>query len=97
MNQAEVDPTRKPLSMSPPAVLFQQRLHFARSSSSAPEAAASSHEFRLVYGEDLDRLGEDAVPEAWRRYGLWGLARLLADIAGQVVGGSQGNVQSTAL
>ena len=30
MNQAEVDPTRKPLSMSPPAVLFQQRLHFVK-------------------------------------------------------------------
>jgi predicted permease len=35
----------------------------------------------MVYGEDLDRLGEDAVPEAWRRYGVWGLVRLLADIA----------------
>jgi len=30
VNQAEVDPTRKPLSMSPPAVLFQQRLHFVK-------------------------------------------------------------------
>ena len=44
-------------------------------------ANAYPHEFRIVYGEDLDRLGEDAVPEAWRRYGLWGLVRLLADIA----------------
>jgi predicted permease len=35
----------------------------------------------MVYGEDLDRAGEDAVPEAWRRYGLFGLLRLLADIA----------------
>jgi hypothetical protein len=35
----------------------------------------------MVYGEDLDRLGEDAVPDAWRRYGLFGLLRLLADIA----------------
>src|SRR5450759_1748319 len=44
-------------------------------------ANAYPHEFRMVYGEDLDRLGEDAVPEAWRRYGLFGLVRLLADIA----------------
>ena len=44
-------------------------------------ANAYPHEFRIVYGQDLDRLGEDAVPEAWRRYGLFGLLRLLADIA----------------
>src|ERR1039457_6693633 len=44
-------------------------------------ASAYPHEFRMVYGEDLDRLGEDAVPEAWRRYGLFGLVRLLSDIA----------------
>ena len=47
-------------------------------------ANAYPHEFRIVYGEDLDRLGEDAVPEAWRRYGLFGLLRLLADIAAQL-------------
>jgi macrolide transport system ATP-binding/permease protein len=35
----------------------------------------------MLYGEDLDRLGEDAAPEAWRRYGVPGLVRLLADIA----------------
>src|ERR1017187_5308576 len=44
-------------------------------------AKAYPPEFRIVYGEDLDRLGEVAVPEAWRRYGVWGLVRLLADIA----------------
>jgi macrolide transport system ATP-binding/permease protein len=44
-------------------------------------ANAYPHEFRMIYGEDLDRLGEDAVPEAWRRYGPPGLLRLLADIA----------------
>src|ERR1022692_2838315 len=38
-------------------------------------ANAFPHEFRIVYGEDLDRLGEDAVPEAWRRYGVWGRKR----------------------
>jgi macrolide transport system ATP-binding/permease protein len=44
-------------------------------------ANAYPHEFRMIYGEDLDRLGEDAVPEVWRQYGLFGLVRLLADIA----------------
>jgi len=44
-------------------------------------ASAYPNEFRMLYGEDLDRLGEDAIPEVWRRYGLPGLARLLADIA----------------
>ena len=44
-------------------------------------ASAYPHEFRILYGEDLERLGEDAAPEAWRRYGLPGLVRLLADIA----------------
>jgi predicted permease len=44
-------------------------------------AAAYPHEFRLVCGDDLDCLGEDAIPEVWRRYGLLGLLRLLADIA----------------
>ena len=47
-------------------------------------ASAYPHEFRMQYGEDLDRLGEDAVPEVSRRYGLNGLLRLLADIAVQL-------------
>jgi len=47
-------------------------------------ASAYPHEFRMLYGEDLDRLGEDAVPEVWRRHGLRGLLRLLADIAVQL-------------
>lgn len=44
-------------------------------------ASAYPHEFRMQYGEDLDRLGDDAIPEVSRRYGLPGLLRLLADIA----------------
>lgn len=44
-------------------------------------ASAYPHEFRMLYGEDMDRLGEDAVPEVWRRYGVRGILRLLADIA----------------
>ena len=44
-------------------------------------ANAYPHEFRILYGEDLERLGDDAVPEVWRRYGVLGLVRLLADMA----------------
>ncbi len=44
-------------------------------------ANAYPHEFRMIYGADLDRMGEDAIPEVWRQYGVFGLLRLLADIA----------------
>ena len=44
-------------------------------------ASAYPHEFRMLYGEDMDRLGEDAIPEIWRQYGVPGVIRLLADIA----------------
>ena len=47
-------------------------------------ANAYPHEFRMLYGEDLDRLGEDAIPEVWRRHGMPGLLRLLGDIAVQL-------------
>jgi predicted permease len=47
-------------------------------------ARAYPQEFRMQYGEDLERLGEDAAPEAWRRYGLRGLVGLVADIAMQL-------------
>lgn len=44
-------------------------------------ARAFPHEFQMLYGDDLERLGEDAAPEIWRRHGMWGLVRLLVDIA----------------
>ena len=44
-------------------------------------AQAFPHEFRMLYGVDLERLGEDAVPVVWRQHGFRGLVRLLADIA----------------
>jgi len=44
-------------------------------------ARSFPHEFQMLYGEDLERLGEDAAPEIWRRHGARGLVRLLADIA----------------
>lgn len=44
-------------------------------------ARSFPHEFQVLYGEDLERLGEDAAPEIWRRHGAGGLVRLLGDIA----------------
>jgi macrolide transport system ATP-binding/permease protein len=44
-------------------------------------ARAFPHEFQMLYGEDLERAGADAAPEVWQRHGVWGLIRLLADIA----------------
>jgi macrolide transport system ATP-binding/permease protein len=44
-------------------------------------ARSFPHEFQMLYGQDLERLGEDAAPEIWRRHGSGGLLRLIADIA----------------
>ena len=44
-------------------------------------ARAFPHEFWMNYGEDLERMGEDAAPEIWRRHGFFGLVKLIADIA----------------
>jgi len=44
-------------------------------------AEAFPHEFKLVYGQDQLRLGEDVVAEVAKRHGLPGLIRLVADIA----------------
>src|ERR1039457_5034405 len=60
-------------------------------------ANAYPHEFRMVYGEDLDRLGEDAVPEAWRRYGLFGLVRLLVDVAVRLPAEYLGEIRQDAV
>jgi predicted permease len=47
-------------------------------------AYAFPHEFQIVYGTDLIRLGDDAVEEIWKRNGFFGLLRLVADIAVRV-------------
>ena len=47
-------------------------------------ARAYPLEFRMLHGEELDRAGEDAVPEVWARYGIAGLVALLMDIALQL-------------
>jgi hypothetical protein len=41
---------------------------------------AFPHEFRMVCGDGLERLGEDAVPRVWRDAGAVGLIRLFADL-----------------
>jgi macrolide transport system ATP-binding/permease protein len=44
-------------------------------------AQAFPHEFKLAYGTDVMRLGDDVVEETAKRYGSAGLIRLIADIA----------------
>ena len=44
-------------------------------------AGAFPYEFKSAYGDELVQVTEDAIEEIWRRYGAWGLLRLLLDIA----------------
>lgn len=44
-------------------------------------ARAFPHEFRMVCGDGLERLGEDLAPILWREHGVLGLVALFADIA----------------
>ena len=43
-------------------------------------ARAFPHEFRLVCGDGLERLGTDLIPLVWREQGLFGLVRCFADL-----------------
>jgi predicted permease len=47
-------------------------------------AYAFPHEFLVLYGTDVVRLGEDAVDDIWKRHGFFGLVRLVADLAFRV-------------
>jgi hypothetical protein len=47
-------------------------------------ARAFPHEFQMVYGADVVQLGEDAIEEIARRHGVFGLIRLVADLAWRV-------------
>ena len=47
-------------------------------------ARAFPQEFRIAYGDELVQAGEDAIEPVWRRHGVPGLVRLLADIAWRV-------------
>jgi len=44
-------------------------------------ARAFPHEFRMVCGDGLERLGEDVVPLVWQERGIAGLILLFADLA----------------
>src|SRR5213079_1441438 len=47
-------------------------------------ARAYPLEFRMLHGEELDRAGEDAIPEVCARYGISGLVMLMTDITLQL-------------
>ncbi|HTQ57302.1 MAG TPA: ABC transporter permease [Bryobacteraceae bacterium] len=44
-------------------------------------ASAFPYEFKNAYGEELIKTTEDAIEEIWRSHGVFGLLRLLLDIA----------------
>ena len=44
-------------------------------------ANAFPQEFQNTYGEELLQTGEDSIQPVWQRYGMFGLVRLLFDIA----------------
>ena len=45
---------------------------------------AFPHEFRMVCGDGLERLGADIIPLIWREQGILGLARCFADVAARL-------------
>jgi macrolide transport system ATP-binding/permease protein len=47
-------------------------------------ARAFPHEFKMVYGADVIQLGEDTIEDIAKRHGLFGLVRLLADLAWRI-------------
>jgi predicted permease len=47
-------------------------------------ARAFPHEFQMVYGTEVVQLGEDAIEEIARQHGVFGLMRLVADLAWRV-------------
>lgn len=48
-------------------------------------ARAFPHEFKSVYGGELLQVTEDAIDAIWRRHGVWGVLRLLTDVALRLV------------
>lgn len=47
-------------------------------------ASAYPHEFRNVFGDEMDQAGHDAIEALWRHHGWLGLARLLFDVAARL-------------
>jgi hypothetical protein len=43
--------------------------------------SALPHEFKNSYQEDLLRIAEDSIEPIWRRHGVFGLMRMLLDLA----------------
>jgi hypothetical protein len=50
-------------------------------------AGAFPYEFKNAYGGELVQVTEDAIEDIWRRHGVFGLMRLLLDIALRVPAG----------
>jgi hypothetical protein len=44
-------------------------------------AQAFPHEFKLMYGEEVIQLGEDALKDIARQYGILGILRMVLDLA----------------
>ena len=44
-------------------------------------ARAFPYEFKALYGDPLEYVTEQAIEDVWRRYGIFGLLRLLLDLA----------------
>ncbi len=49
-------------------------------------ARAFPHEFQLLHGDELEQMGDDAIPFVWRRYGSLGLVRLLSAAVVRLIG-----------
>src|SRR5689334_14192493 len=62
---------------------FSRRNHLVRISLRIYRALANAfpREFKEAYGDELIQVTEDAIDSIWRRDGLSGVVRLLADIA----------------
>jgi predicted permease len=44
-------------------------------------ARAFPHEFQLLHGDELEQMGDDAIPFVWRQFGPFGLLRILGAAA----------------
>jgi predicted permease len=60
-------------------VRFSQRLHRRL-------ARAFPHEFQVLHGNELEQMGDDAIPFVWRQYGFLGLVKLLSAALVELIG-----------
>ena len=54
-------------------------------------AKAFPYEFQNAYGEAMVQVAEDAIEPIWRQHGIFGIVRLLADIASAYLPGTWPN------